>query len=270
MHAIKRLLAVSTALAGAATVLTFGAAGSAFASSCEEVPPVIDSVTVTPNPLTLTSNYAKTIYVIVDAHDEGGYDSCANDYNGGYGVAGVADVTVDLYGVDEWDYAHGDATLVSGDTESGRWRVPIQLDKDASLGLWRADVTVDDANYNETEDKYAAYFRVKHATKFVNFNAGPEPAHKGKPVTLSGNVKRLASMDDFSSGYIPAAVRVDYYFRRSGGSSWTHLGFSTSTHSTGHFAKTFTARYSGTWQVRFNGSGKYSPSHASDGVRVVA
>jgi hypothetical protein len=257
-----RLLVIGL-LGGGATVFTTGVA---HADTCETVPPVIDSVHVTPNPVVVSSDYATTVTVTVTAHDQAGTDDCANNFNGGYDASGVGSVTVDLNGQTTWDYVSTSVTQVSGDSLSGTWTATGKINKMNELGTWAADVTVEDNDYNRTENQYASYFKVKHATRISAFNAGPEPARKGKPITVSGKFTKLGQYN----GYAAAKGKIVYYFRRGGSTTWSNMGYSYSSASTGRFTKSFTAKASGTWAARFLGAGNYTASNRpTDSVKVV-
>jgi hypothetical protein len=251
-----RLITGMIAFAAATTGLTLGG-GAAYADTCEDVPPVIDSVTVNPGTMLLTNNYAKAVTVTVEAHDEGGWDDCANDFNGGYSTAGIKGIDVDLNGESDFGFATTTVTQVSGDAYSGVWKATAALDHGDGIGLWSVAVDVEDFDYNDISDDHAAYFHIDHGTKITQFSAASDTVHKGDLIRLKGKFTRL---EDF--GYETAAATINYYFRRSGTHTWQSMGTSKSVDYNGKFAKQFTAKNSGTWAARFTGQGSYLASNA--------
>lgn len=258
-----RFLTGVLAFAGTATGLVV-TSGAAYAE-CEEVPPVVDSVTVDPSTLVITSAYAKTVTVTIHAHDEGGWDDCANDFNGGYATSGIRGLDVSLSGETDYGYASTTVTQISGDAYAGVWQATGEIDHNDGLGVWSVEVDLEDNDYNEIYDEHAAYFDVKHATKVTKFSADADAVSKGQPVTLAGKFLRLEAY----SGYEPAAAEISYYFKRAGSDTWTAKGTAASVGATGKFTKQFTAKATGTWAVRFLGHGNYTPSNvASYRVKV--
>jgi hypothetical protein len=262
LRPLARLLTVGMLGSGIALL----SAGVAQAATCENAAPLIDSVQLTPNPIVVSSAYATTVTVTVQAEDVGGWDDCANDFNGGYDASGIGTVNVDLTGQSTPDYVSTTVTQIAGDEQSGTWQATAKVSKMESLGVWAADVTVADNDYNRTENQYAAYFNVKHATHITRLNAGPEPTHKWRTITVKGTFTELGSYE----GYVGASGKIAYYFRRSGSTTWTYMGYSYSSASTGYFAKRFTAKRSGTWAAGFAGAGNYTRSNVpTDFVKVI-
>ncbi|WP_407838663.1 hypothetical protein ACE1OC_23505 [Streptomyces sp. DSM 116496] len=82
-------------------------------------------------------------------------------------------------------------------------------------------------------------------TAIPEFNAAPEPAKKGTPITVTGKLNHA------DPTWKPlAGQRVDYYFRPAGSTAWTWMGLST-TAADGTFRKSFTANRTGSWQARY-------------------
>jgi hypothetical protein len=112
-------------------------------------------------------------------------------------------------------------------------------------------------------------FYVRRAQGFPRYNAGPEPVRKGSPVKVSGYLTRLVYYASGEPKYIPyAGKRVDMYFARAGfGGGYVA---STTTTSTGHFAKSFTSTYDGCWYAQSPRAGYYEASRErADCVDVV-
>ena len=108
------------------------------------------------------------------------------------------------------------------------------------------DVWTDKGQHLAGPDQYLS---VKRNTAMPAFNAGPEPVRRGAPVTVAGRLTRL----DPNRGYVGyAGKRIDIYFKPNGG-AWILKGTTTTT-TTGTWARRFPARVDGLWQVRFAGT----------------
>ncbi|MFE4262501.1 hypothetical protein [Streptomyces sp. NPDC056883] len=82
-------------------------------------------------------------------------------------------------------------------------------------------------------------------TAIPEFNATPEPAKKGKPITMTG---KLNHADPTWKPF--AGQSLVYYFRPAGSTSWSWMGTSK-TAADGTFKQSFTATRTGSWQVRY-------------------
>ncbi|GAT68478.1 lysozyme [Planomonospora sphaerica] len=85
------------------------------------------------------------------------------------------------------------------------------------------------------------------ATRVSSLNAGPEPAGKGRKLTVSGTL-RLAT----GTRRAVAGQRVLIRFRPRGSTVWRTAGTAV-TASGGTFRRTFRAAGDGTWQAVYNG-----------------
>ncbi|MET9856263.1 hypothetical protein ABZY57_25385 [Streptomyces sp. NPDC006450] len=82
-------------------------------------------------------------------------------------------------------------------------------------------------------------------TAIPEFNATPEPARKGAPITITGKLThRTPDWKPF------AGQRIDYYYRPAGSTVWKQMGTST-TAADGTFKKSFTATRTGSWYARY-------------------
>ncbi|MFF1411438.1 hypothetical protein ACFVX6_16885 [Streptomyces sp. NPDC058289] len=83
-------------------------------------------------------------------------------------------------------------------------------------------------------------------TAIPEFNAAPEPAKKGTPITVTGKLNHA------DPTWKPLANQsVVYYFQPAGSTAWTWMGSST-TAADGTFRKSFTANRTGSWQARYD------------------
>lgn len=134
-------------------------------------------------------------------------------------------------------------------------------------GEWRLRVLVRDRGGKTIADESFSWWQ-KHDTKFTGFGAGPEPARKGRKVTVSGRLVRWSDLDR-PGRYIPyPARRVHLYFRPQGTSKWTYKATVTTARD-GRFTRSFTADRTGSWQVRFTGTPRFdAQTSAFDRVDV--
>ncbi|MCX5406481.1 hypothetical protein OHA37_21720 [Streptomyces sp. NBC_00335] len=82
-------------------------------------------------------------------------------------------------------------------------------------------------------------------TAIPEFNVNPEPAKKGKPLTITGKLNHANPTWNPFGGQT-----VRYYFRPTGSTVWTEMGWST-TAADGTFDKSFTATRTGSWSARY-------------------
>jgi DNA-binding beta-propeller fold protein YncE len=95
---------------------------------------------------------------------------------------------------------------------------------------------------------------------YLTLNATPEPAGKGE------TIKAKAKLRTASGPLVNRTVK--FYFRAEGASGWTYRAKDT-TNSRGIAVRKFTARKTGDWQVRYNGSASYLADRATDRVKVI-
>ncbi|MER5761006.1 hypothetical protein [Streptomyces sp. NPDC002082] len=82
-------------------------------------------------------------------------------------------------------------------------------------------------------------------TAIPAFNASPEPARKGKPITVTGK------LDQGGPAWKPFGGQlVRCYFRPAGATAWKAMG-EAKTAADGTFTKTFTADRTGSWKARY-------------------
>ncbi|WP_030170356.1 hypothetical protein [Spirillospora albida] len=103
---------------------------------------------------------------------------------------------------------------------------------------------------------WSDYVDVRYRTEIFAFNASPEPAKKGKTITVRGLLHRFIPKESWAPG---AAVHI--YFKPSGSTTWKQMAV-TKTASDGYFKKTFTASKDGTWMAIYKGGATYIKSNA--------
>jgi hypothetical protein len=101
----------------------------------------------------------------------------------------------------------------------------------------------------------------------LTVNASPEPVRKNHPVTVRGSLKRLGTTG-YSMAYHPnTKQRVKIYFNPAGKAP-QHYVTSTTTTTKGTYTKKIKQKVTGTWTVKYAGTGTYAADHASDTVKV--
>lgn len=101
----------------------------------------------------------------------------------------------------------------------------------------------------DTDDQHLS-LQVKRATR-VTVNASPEPAVKGKTITVTGRVTRANWNTHTYQGY--AGRTVSLQFKAAGATSYKTVKKAT-TNSTGALKATVTATGSGTWRWTYYGN----------------
>jgi len=175
-------------------------------------------------------------------------------------ATGAADLDIDVM-------AHrGNGSVIVTNVKQaapGVWRGSGFLYNWEGAGAYDVDVTAYDSDYNTTTGH--ASFQVRRNTYVTAFKAGPSPIRRGKAITVSGQLKGLNAIGDYSG---VKAQRVQIFFKKKGTSKWVSYGFA-GTGNTGKFAKRFKAKTSGYWTVRFAGTGWWNKSASNnDGVVV--
>ncbi|MBP2705752.1 hypothetical protein JOL79_18205 [Microbispora sp. RL4-1S] len=136
-----------------------------------------------------------------------------------------------------------------------------------STGWWRAEFAGSDTagpSVSDTDqvDVVAPRPRPRHSTRFVSFDATPEPVKYGKYLSFRG---ALQVWDAGWEGY--GNRRVTLWFKGSGG-HWTYVK-TTWTNSTGKLWTKTKAVRSGSWKFVFDGDGHAKGSSSkADSVRV--
>ncbi|NRQ30425.1 hypothetical protein HII36_01015 [Nonomuraea sp. NN258] len=117
----------------------------------------------------------------------------------------------------------------------------------------------------------------------LQFDANPEPAWRGKPITLEGKLS-VQCDEDYISGFV-SVHHADYckdnerwhrlgwkrlvvLFQADGSGRWEHVE-TIKTSRRGYFHTRVPAYTSGTFRVVFEGSRYLAPSEAKDWVKVV-
>jgi hypothetical protein len=236
---MRRLLSVTLATATAGLALT--AAPAAHAAPARGA--TITSVTVKPALAVQSRVNKQTVNFEVRA-------------------SGVADLDIDVQ-------AHrGNGTVIVTNVKqtapgSGVWRGSGFLYNWETAGAYDVDVTAYDADYNATT-KHAS-FQVRKNTFVSGFKAGPSPIRRGKAITVSGQLKGLNTLGEYSG---VKGQRVQILFKKKGTAKWVPYGTVT-TGKAGKFAKRFKAKTSGYWVVRYAGTGWWNKSTSNgDGVVV--
>lgn len=231
----------STTAAAVLAVATLAAAvaGPQTAYAAEDTTkPVIRSARVVPGNVVLRDSGPTTITVEVDVTDDTDVEF----------VFGMLYRGTDLSDADDGVSLDHFARVKGTDT----WRAHAYVDKAYQTGRYTLAVAAVDpsGNFRNTPSLVGTY--LKRNTTMPEFNAGPEPARKGAPVTVSGRLERLTLADGYT-GYAGKTVTV--WFRPDGG-AWTQQGTAT-TAADGGWSRTSAATVDGTWKATFAGTSNY-------------
>ncbi|MFG6195159.1 hypothetical protein ACIBI9_26020 [Nonomuraea sp. NPDC050451] len=117
----------------------------------------------------------------------------------------------------------------------------------------------------------------------LQFDANPEPAWRGRPITLEGKLS-VQCDEDYISGLVSvhnadyckdserwhrlAWKRIVILFQPDGSGRWEYVD-TIRTSGKGYFSTRVPARTSGTWRAVFEGSRSLSPAEGKDWVKVV-
>ncbi|MET9246427.1 hypothetical protein [Nonomuraea sp. NPDC003709] len=117
----------------------------------------------------------------------------------------------------------------------------------------------------------------------LQFDANPEPAWRGRPITLEGKLS-VQCDEDYISGFVSvhkadycqdserwhrlAWKRIVILFQPDGSGRWEYVD-TIRTSGKGYFSTRVPARTSGTWRAVFEGSRSLSPAEGKDWVKVV-
>ncbi|MEU6713389.1 hypothetical protein ABZ897_18055 [Nonomuraea sp. NPDC046802] len=117
----------------------------------------------------------------------------------------------------------------------------------------------------------------------LQFDAGPEPAWRGRPITLSGKLS-VQCDEDYISGFVSvlhadyckdqerwhrlSSKRITILFQPDGSGRWEYVD-TLRTSGSGYFSTKVPARTSGTWRAVFRGARWLAPSEGKDWVKVV-
>ncbi|MGW6494816.1 hypothetical protein [Nonomuraea angiospora] len=117
----------------------------------------------------------------------------------------------------------------------------------------------------------------------LQFDANPEPAWRGRPITLEGKLS-VQCDEDYISGLVSvhhadyckdserwhrlASKRIVILFQPDGSGRWEYVD-TIRTSGKGYFSTRVPARTSGTWRAVFEGSRWLSSAEGKDWVKVV-
>ncbi|MDF5753761.1 hypothetical protein [Spongiactinospora sp. TRM90649] len=116
----------------------------------------------------------------------------------------------------------------------------------------------------------------------LSFDAGPEPIHKGRTLSLRGRLKvecsddyvdgftyviKSDSCEDYEKWHRLGWKRIDILFQAKGSYRWQHVQ-TVKTRGDGSFSTAVEARWSGTWRAVFRGAQHLDAAEASDYVQV--
>lgn len=250
----RRAAAVSAAVAGVAVVATVT---SAPASSADVAAPSIVSVTSSPSGGVVLATVASPSAVLT-------LRARVTD------ASGVDRVVLGLYDPagQKPDGRTLTATRTAGTWTDGTWVATLSLPRESPAGKWtvRAFATDVAGNISEPDTTYGTVL-VRRATRFADYNAGPEPAPAGTPLAFSGTLQRYVPGTGWAAY---GGVKVQLQFRAPGTTAWVPSGAVRTTDATGAYATPApAATATGAWRVTFAGTGTRAPASShSDNVEV--
>jgi len=116
----------------------------------------------------------------------------------------------------------------------------------------------------------------------LRLDVNPEPAWRGKPLTVEGKLS-VQCDEDYISGFVSVHhadyckegswhrlgwKRIVILFQPAGSGRWEHVE-TVKTHRDGYFHTKAPAYRSGTWRAVFEGSRNLEPAEATDWVKVI-
>lgn len=134
---------------------------------------------------------------------------------------------------------------------------PNQVD---DLGKWRVRVIAYDRKGKALGSREDCWYE-KYDTVVQSHNAAPEPVLRGRPIAVSGRLKRLNDLGTGYTAYPGKAIRV--YFLPKGSTSWTYMG-TAKTARDGRYRKAFTAARDGYWRAYFPGTSNFDRQKSPD------
>ncbi len=155
-----------------------------------------------------------------------------------------------------YEYAAGDLVEVG----ENRFVAEFQADPLVTPGVYDIGVWITATGYAsggtdwlEIYDESVTSITLKRATQ-LRVSASPNPVSVGKPLVVSGTLKKLGTVDGYTATYVPAAgARVGLFFDPAGSKPQVYKG-SVTVNSQGKFSKTFTASGPGVWRAKFPGT----------------
>ncbi|MFP3968266.1 hypothetical protein SMC26_38630 [Actinomadura fulvescens] len=104
----------------------------------------------------------------------------------------------------------------------------------------------------------STFLDAREPTRFVSFNAGPEPVRKGRALTLTG----LLQYSDRGRWLTADHRRAEIWFRPRGSKKWVRAAQIRADNS-GVFRKVVTARRDGYWRIVFRGDLTFRPVYSA-------
>jgi len=175
-----------------------------------------------------------------------------------YDPAGVESVEVTFESPN--DYYYFDLDYVKTRSSGVEvWTAILSAYPDTYTDLYTVDVDAYDYDYNATYERNAGSFSVKLNT-VLSFNASPEGVDRSGRITLAGHLDRLSR----DNRYVDYTGKTVYFqFKPEGSSDWTTISKTTTTNSSGDYARTVgAARGDGTWRAVFKGTGNYASARS--------
>ncbi|HEX2316941.1 MAG TPA: hypothetical protein VHJ17_24555 [Thermomonospora sp.] len=142
------------------------------------------------------------------------------------------------------DSATGLFTLSAPARHTGRWRI-----RAAALPYY----------YTSPGTVSSGVVTAKDKTRFIRFDASPEPVVKGRTLTVQGTLQRRAQDGVWRS---LGNRQVTVYFQAKGTATWQAMGTAT-TDGRGRLSKRFKAVRDGSWRVTFTGGPLIMPVRSS-------
>ncbi|NUR87459.1 MAG: hypothetical protein HOY71_25545 [Nonomuraea sp.] len=211
--------------------------------------PVIFGVSVSPDTVVLRPGESRTVTVSVNGRD-------------------LRDVT---YSLSNGQVSSSGTFTVGWDDPEGTWTVRVTATgEDGRQYGASTSFTVRHEGYR------TGHYRGPRDTTISGFDAAPEPVRRGRSVSLSGTLRVSGCyyVDGVAAGGRCDGPRrlegreIGVYFLPKGSSRWQYVK-TVETGWDGDFGTRVRAWRSGTWGVRFAGSGRLGASESSDYVRVI-
>ncbi|MCD0453386.1 hypothetical protein LO762_30020 [Actinocorallia sp. API 0066] len=196
------------------------------------------------------------------------YDARTTKLTARIRATGASSVTVD-FGPHEGlkQQVQAARTTLSGTVQ--QWEAELVLDRGRPTGLW--DVKINAWDGAATTATRTEQVFVRRETRFIRFDAAPEPVRAGGRLRLEGTLARLDPLRALGGGlvrYGGANVRLYFSGDHQEPRVWRYVANAV-TDADGRFAKTVPARSSGYWRAGHTGSTHYAASRSwPDYVRV--
>jgi hypothetical protein len=149
---------------------------------------------------------------------------------------------------------NGNMTRIGGNADWGLWRTAPSLPADSRPGRWTVTTSYVSGGVWAAGPSTTITVRQRSAT---SLKVTPTKVKKGKRVKLTGRLSAWRS--DGANGGLPKQKITVYYLTRAAGAKWTRFATITTDSAGGYTYSPYVVR-SGTFQVRYTGSGRYIPS----------